>query len=373
MKNKHVKKVYTITCHNVYNHGASLQEYALLWYLDLLGYDSKSINYRPDYLSRHFNFISVDNPKFKKNIFLKLIYIIGKFPFKLLAFPRKLKFDAFSKKYIKETKKKYFSNKDLLNNLPVATSYICGSDQIWNSFFQNGKDPAFYLNFVPDDKNKISYAASFAIDEIEDNLKDFVKESVQRLNAVSVRESSGKRILNNLNIQNVVQVLDPVFLLNAVEWNKLIDKKLEKNYILVYDFDSNPKIKDIAIKLRNEYGWKIVTLNKNIKYADKNYFLQGPQEFLSLIKNANFVLANSFHAVAFSIIFKKNFFVFNRNAKINTRMRDLLELLKIDDRLIIINNRSIIKNIKINYEEVDKQLKIQIELSKKFLKNSLTC
>lgn len=366
------KKVLTITCHNVYNHGASLQEFALLKFLNDNGFDAKTINYTPDYLSYHFNLLSVDNPKWKKNIVTKILYILLKAPSKLLAYPRKIKFDSFSKKYIKETKKNYKTNRDLQLNILKADIFICGSDQIWNSFFQNGKDPAFYLNFVPDDKKKISYAASFAIDEIEDNLKDFVKENVQRLNAVSVRESSGKKILNNLNIQNVVQVLDPVFLLNTVEWDKLIDKKLEDNYILVYDFDSNPKIKDIAIKLKKKNKWKIVALNKNIKYADKNYFSKGPQEFLSLIKNANFVLANSFHAVAFSIIFKKNFFVFNRNTKINTRMRDLLNLLKIDNRLITDNNESVIKNTIIDYKEVNKQLKTQIELSENFLKNALT-
>ena len=366
------KKILTITCHNVYNHGASLQEYALLKFLENEGFEAATINYTPDYLSGHFNFLSVDNPRFKKNLLFKLLYLVLKFPSKLLSYPRKMKFDEFSERFIPETKQRYTTNEDLKTNLPSADIYICGSDQIWNSYFQNGKDPAFYLNFVPDDKKKISYAASFAIDEIEDNLKDFVKENVQRLNAVSVRESSGKKILNNLNIQNVVQVLDPVFLLNTVEWNKLIDKKLEDNYILVYDFDSNPEIKDIAIKLRNEYKWKIVALNKNIKYADRNYFLKGPQEFLSLIKNANFVLANSFHAVAFSIIFKKNFFVFNRNTKINTRMRDLLNLLKIDNRLITDDNESVIKNTIIDYKEVNKQLKTQIELSENFLKNALT-
>src|SRR5690606_20224827 len=97
---------------------------------------------------------------------------------------RKRSFDAFAKKHINTTKRLYKTNDDLKNNLPSADAYICGSDQIWNSFFANGKDPAFYLNFVPDNKLKISYAASFAIDEIEDSLKDFVKRNVKRLDHI---------------------------------------------------------------------------------------------------------------------------------------------------------------------------------------------
>ena len=95
--NSNKKKILTITCHNVYNHGASLQEYALLQYLNSLGYEARTINYTPKYLSGHFDFFSVDNPKWNKNLITKLIYIVLKFPSKLLAIPRKNKFDKFSK------------------------------------------------------------------------------------------------------------------------------------------------------------------------------------------------------------------------------------------------------------------------------------
>jgi len=365
----HRKKILTITCHNVYNHGASLQEFALLKYLNNLGYDTKTINYTPDYLSNHFNFLSVDNPKFKNNLFFRFLYIILKFPIKLFAYPRKIKFDDFSKKYINETKINYKTNSDLITDVPQADIYICGSDQIWNSYFQNGKDPAFYLNFVPKDKLKISYAPSFAIDKIENSLKEFVKQNVKHIDAISVRETSGKKILNDLNINNVTQVLDPVFLLDKNKWYELSNQPIEKNYILIYDFDNNPLIKTIAQNIKKEHNYKIITLNKNVNYADKNYYLKGPQDFLSLIKNANFVLANSFHAVAFSLIFQKTILVFNRKDKINTRMRDLLASVNLNERLI--RNFDFDYNKEIDYISVDKLLEKQIKHSKDFLKNAL--
>ncbi|TXE11660.1 polysaccharide pyruvyl transferase family protein [Seonamhaeicola algicola] len=366
-------KIKTITCHEVYNHGASLQEYALLKYLESLGHDSETIHYKPHYLSNHFNFWRISNPRFEKNIFLKAIYLIIKFPERYKMLGRKRNFDAFSKKYIKSTQKLYKNNDELKSDIPEADAYICGSDQIWNSFFENGKDPSFYLDFVPDNKLKISYAASFAIDQLEDSIKPFVKEKVSRLNAISVRESSGLKILEELNIKSAKQVLDPVFLLNHDNWLKLMaEYKHVKPYIFVYDFDSNPLIKKMANKLKNDHNWDIITVNSNINYADNNFHLEGPDIFLNLVYNASFVISNSFHAVAFSIIFKKDFVVFNRLYKINTRMRDmlnsidLLDLLMTDEKMIDVHQIN-----SINYSNSENKLNKLITSSKEFLTTAL--
>src|SRR5690606_2478234 len=190
--------IKTITCHEVYNYGASLQEHALLQFLKEEGYHSETINYKPNYLSNHFSLWEVSNPYFDKNILTRLIYKVLKLPKRIINRTRKRNFDDFSKKYIPSTKKLYKNNEGLKQFPPSADIFICGSDQIWNSFFENGKDPAFYLDFVPDDKLKISYAASFAIDELEESLKSFVKEKASRIDHISVRETSGVKILNEL-------------------------------------------------------------------------------------------------------------------------------------------------------------------------------
>lgn len=338
-------KIKTITCHEVYNHGAALQEYALLYYLNMQGHEAEAIHYKPEYLSGHFNLWAVSNPKFNKP-FVRQLYLLAKLPRRINDLRRKKVFDTFHSKYIPTGKVKYTSNEELKNNIPDADAYICGSDQIWNSYFQNGKDPSFYLDFVPEDALKISYAASFAIDHIDDNQKAFVKEKVSRLDAVSVRETSGLSILEDLGIKEAVQVLDPVFLLSQDHWNTFTNIIMDK-FIFVYDFDSNEIIEQIAKKMRDDHQWKIYTVNNNIKYADKNFWLKGPETFLSLISQSQFNITNSFHAVAFSIIFQKQFVVLNRKDKINTRMRDLLRLFDLDSSLVI-NAEPLIK---INYDQ----------------------
>ena len=364
------KTIATITCNNVYNHGATLQQYALLAYLENIKHNAYTIDYRPPYLSNHFKFGLVGNPRYSKNIFVKAIYLTLKFPGRLMALKRKNRFDNFEEKYLNKSSTIYYSNEDLKNNLPKADVYICGSDQIWNSFFQNGRDPVFYLDFVPDDKLKISYAASFAIDEIDENLKPFVKDKVSRINKVSVRESSGLRILEQLDIKNSVQVLDPVFLLPAELWQKTFVKEMKEDFIFIYDCDSNEEIKKTAIRIAKENKYKIFTVDKNIKYADRNFYYEDPAVFLSLIYNAKLILANSFHALSFSLIFNKKFLIFNRFEKINTRMRDLMVSLEVEDQLVEVFDKGI-NDIEVDYSVVNSKLDIFREKSKKFLKNAL--
>ncbi len=366
-------RIKTITCHEVYNYGASLQEYALLKVLENMGHDVEAIRYKPDYLSQHFNLLAISNNRYEKNFLFKYAYLLAKLPRRIYDLKRKREFDKFSLKYIKTTKKKYTTNFELKQNLPQAEAYICGSDQIWNSFFQNGKDPSFYLDFVPEGKLKISYAASFAIETLEEDIKPFVKEKVERLNKISVREASGVEILNGLGINEVVQVLDPVFLLPSTFWEGNFVENIpdNKDYIFIYDFDSNKQIEVIAKKLSKEKGCQIVTVNKNIKYADKNFYLDGPEKFLTLMYNAKYILTNSFHSVAFSLIFKKNFLVFNRSEKINTRMKDLLTSVRASNLLLKQDDFDYREIEEINYKVIDVILEEKIKMSKLFLTEGL--
>ena len=359
--------IRTITCHEVYNHGASLQEYALLKFLNNSGYQAETLHYKPPYLSNHFKLNGVSNPKFDKPI-LKQLYLLAKLPSRLKDLKRKSNFDKFAQKYIPTDSVLYTNNEELKANLPVADAFICGSDQIWNSFFENGKDPAFYLNFVPEEKKKISYAASFAIDELASDVKALVKDNVSRLDAIGVRETSGVRILNELGIQNAIQVLDPVFLLDKAHWEKFVNP-IREDYVFVYDFDSNAVIKEVALKLKAEKGYKIYTVNRNITYADQNFWLEGPEKFLSLVYHAKMNITNSFHSTAFSLIFQKQFVVVNRSEKINTRMRDLLSLMELHNLIGSVHEFELLGTI--DYELTNLRIEYNINASKSFLLSSL--
>lgn len=363
-------RIKTITCHDVYNNGASLQAYALQNFLESHGHTVEIINYKPQYLSNHFNLIYVDNPRWRTNIIRKLTYLTFKFPQRVLSLKKKRAFDNFRHKYLNVTHATYKTNEELKENPPVADLFIAGSDQIWNTRFPNGKDAAFYLDFAPKSSRKISYAASFAADSVDAKYSGFIKEKLAYLDAVSVREQSGVEIAKDHGVDSATWVCDPVFLLRRIDWESFIPElKSNEKYVLVYDFDSNPQIESIVKELSRINNWKIYTVNKKLDYADKNHPYAGPNEFLSLIKNAEYVISNSFHGSAFSIIFKRNFLVVPRAEDINDRMKSLLSIAGIEDRLV--TNLLDVPLSNIDYHGVERNMDIFIEGSKKYLLSNI--
>lgn len=364
-------KIKTITCHDVYNAGASLQAYALATYLQSLGHKVEIINYKPDYLSGHYRLWGRVSNRYNK-VVVRTIYQLIKFPGRLCSRlgKRKRAYDSFTKKYLPVTEKRYISNEDLKKNLPEADVYFAGSDQIWNTFFENGRDPAFYLDFVPNTKIKASYAASFATEDIVKEWKTKVTGWLHHLDYISVREKSGQCILENLGFSDVTTVLDPVFLLGEQQWDEIAGATVFKeDYILVYDFDKNRDVERIVRKLAKQNNWRIYSVFK-CKYADRCFEKEGPEMFLSLIKNATFVISNSFHATAFSLIYKKEFLVFMREEGINTRMSDLVKMAGLTERVLVTNKEYSIHTI--DYHSVYERINKEIKKSKEYIKGVLS-
>ena len=363
-------KIKTITCHDVYNVGASLQAYALVTYLRNLGHEAEIIDYKPDYLSNHYSLWGLNNPVYDRPI-VREMYNLAKLPGRLLARHGKRKkcFDAFTKNYLPRTERRYTSNEELKQNPPEADVYFAGSDQIWNSFFQNGRDPAFYLDFAPEGSVKASYAASFATEDVAEEWKPQIRQWLSGLDSISVRERSGGEIVERLGIPGAVQVLDPVFLLNSETWSAIEQKPEHREpYVLLYDFDRNPEMVQFAKKLAADNGWKLYSV-LFCGECDRCFSQEGPQMFVGLVHHAEFVISNSFHATAFSLIFQKQFVVFNRSERINTRMRDLISLVGLSDCLM---NDPRVKCSQIDYRQVAEKLDEKIVDSKAFIKKVIS-
>lgn len=358
--------INTITCHDVYNVGASLQAYALCAYLQSQGHEARIIDYKPDYLSRHYSLSWVNNPRFDKPL-VRELFLLAKLPSRLKArrSERKQKFDAFREMYLPLTKR-YDSFEALKNDPPKADVYIAGSDQIWNPLFQNGKDPAFFLQFAPRDTKCLSYAASFAGDRLTDEDRARIAPWLQTFDAISVREKSGVSLVQSMGFDGV-QVCDPVFLRSKEQWDEIALPPTEQDYIFVYDFEGNSLIRELAIKMREQSGKKIVAVFEN-EYADCVLNDLGPREFVGAIKAASTVISNSFHATAFSLIFHTDMLVVDRSEGINARMRDLLGSVGLSDRLICAVDA---EYAPIDWETVDEKAAEQIVFSKTFLENNL--
>lgn len=363
-------KIATVTCHDVYNYGASLQAYALQEYIKSLGCNYEIIDYKPDYLSNHFKLSFVANPKYDRP-FLKQAYLLAKLPGRLKLLKKKKRFDDFRKAYLKLSSKRYESLNQLKQSPPKADIYVAGSDQIWNTLFRNGLDPVFYLDFVTSASHRISFAASFATETIPDTALPFVEQMLKNFNAISVRESSALSILEKMGLQGQI-VCDPVFLLSKTDWEKLFPCPVQKDdYILVYDCEQSDELRVIATHLRKVHHIPIYTLSLSAShYADRSFIYSGPIEFLSLIAGARYVVANSFHALAFSLIFHKDFFIAKRSEKINTRMQDLLNYVGLENRLISSPKQLLCGSLQ--FKDCDNNLSELIENSKRFIKAQIS-
>ena len=193
-------KVKTITCHDVYNLGASLQAYALAEYLSEIGQEVEIIDYKPLYL-QHYNLKKVNNPAYDKPV-LKELYLLLKLPERLKGRRSKRKKNlTSSEKHFTYYESDVCTNEELKRDVPEADIYFAGSDQIWNTLFKNGKDPAFYLDFAPSESIRASYAASFATEDIVEEEKVNVKKRLEKMDYISVREKSGIEIINQLGIK----------------------------------------------------------------------------------------------------------------------------------------------------------------------------
>ncbi|BBB90117.1 MAG TPA: polysaccharide pyruvyl transferase family protein [Methylomusa anaerophila] len=355
-----------ITLHRVLNYGSFLQTYALQEYLEKLGHAVKVVDYKPNRFSNAQYFWS-KNPKGKNNIMYALLYNTAVFPKKLI---RKLIFDSYVAKYIKLTDMQYHTFADIKQHLPEADVYITGSDQVWNSNYNGEVDPAYFVDFAPQGKPRIAYAASFGRTELGMEEIQPINKLISKYNAISVRENSALKILDRLGRTDGVHVVDPTLLLNRDEWGKLIEKrKINDKYLLIYQLNNNNFMIETAKQIAKEKGLKIVKLALNRrKYAGIDFVFNNitPSDFLSLFAFADFVVTDSFHGSAFSINFNKELIVIPPE-KYGTRLISLLETMGLPERVIYKNFDLRIIAEPIDYSLVNEKLQAERRKASDFL------
>ena len=326
----------TITSHDVYNYGASLQAFSLQQFLVENCCQNEIIDYKPVYSRARYNFWYI-SPRYKfsncKLLWLPVCLFLARKRFK--TYKRKQSFDRFTKKYLRLTSKRYYDYNSLQKAHLKADVVIVGSEQVWNSDHINGRDHANYLAFVNGGK-KISYAASFGMDHIREGYEEMVREHLSSFDAITVRESHAISILRDIGLEGT-QVVDPTMLHGRTWWEKYCKDAPAEDYLLVYDFGQSDMIKKVALRIAHERGLKIYSINDftTHHYADMNINDAGPLEFISLIRGAKYFVSNSFHGTIFSMIFEIPFLVIKRTqGDVNSRMESLLQMVGLEDRLL---------------------------------------
>lgn len=338
-----------ITTHyyNSNNYGGNLQAYALCKVLQNNGIDAEQICFsrQPKKTSLRQTLkndgVLVFTKKAVKKLFDKIKKLAPKNK-KVLAQleKRKQNFLKFNQS-IPHSQKVYNQN-DVASANDVYDLFITGSDQVWHPSAIN---QAYSLEFVKE-KPKISYAASISKSSLTDNQKEYFKNFLKDYKAVSVREQNAVDILKDLSPVSVDWVLDPTMLLPADDWQQILQEcDVKGEYLFCYFLGDDKNQRKRAKEYAKQNGLKIVDiphLQGRYEKADKNFAdisIQdaSPEQFLWLIKNAKCVFTDSFHSTVFSLIFKKQFYVFERAGYkgMGGRIVSLLSLFDLNDRFVL--------------------------------------
>lgn len=331
------------------NYGSKLQALATVKTLEELGFDYEIIEYN----KKTVGFILKSLPRFLNFVFLNDRYDQFQRAIEYKRHPEVLKqinirqqaLWSFDKPFTSHLSKKYKSYSALKKE--CAEKYdavLTCSDQLWSPAALGS---GFYnLMFAPSDMLKVSWASSFGVSKIPWYQVSRTKKYLNRIQHISMRENQGAKIVKELTGKSVPVLMDPVFMFDKNKWDAVVpcEKPKYEKYIFCYFLGSNQNYRKIANELAQKTGLKIVTLRHLDRYnaQDESFgdyapYDVDPQDFLNILRNAEYVCTDSFHGTAFSIIYEKKFIAFDRysnkssNSK-NSRIESVCENLGLSDR-----------------------------------------
>lgn len=332
------KKVIILTHPLENNYGGLLQAYALQAILLKMGFDVVTDRYGS----------IIYNPANRWYIkpIRKLYYRLR--GYRYISDKDKLYISQNTRKFV-DSKIRYVDfYKGQVNPISEEVSkydiFVVGSDQIWREGYCNVD--SFFLPFVPNEKIKIAYAASFGTDNINDWTEDNVikrRNYLSSFNGVSVREESGVNICKTKLGHKAIHVLDPSLLLNSDDYEQIIkdaDYSVGNGeFIFSYILDKSESKRSLIIDVANHLNMKVLEgmpqelLTRDTKDINRCVYDSVPN-WLFKISRSNFVITDSFHGVAFSVIFNKQFCVIANEKRGQSRIESLLRLFHLEDRLI---------------------------------------
>ncbi len=369
------------------NYGSVLQSLATIKFVEKAGWDYRIIRYVK---KKNLKYIfdmgirAATNPVFRRDIYelfqKKSARIIHK-GYKINDLKRAALFDDFIENNFEGLTEYYIGYDKLIQGSENYDIIVSGSDQLWSP---SGLMSHFYtLEFCAPQVKRVSWASSFGVSEIPSEQIENTRKYLSEMDYISCREASGCKIVEKLTGTSAKHVCDPVLMFDENGWNELVSPEptLCEKYVFAYFLGNNVEQRKYVTDFAIKNNLKIVTLRHLDQYVPEDetfgdYALYdvSPERFINLIRNAAYVCTDSFHGTCFSLIFKKNFTVFNRyksDSKVskNTRIDSLCQKLGIGDRRF---NGEVIPYVnRINYEEVDKRLCMWRKESEEYLLSAI--
>lgn len=366
-------RINVITRHAPANYGSLLQAIATQKLFQRFDYDCRIIDYIPEgETGAKVAFTQVkEKSNWNKNLLKKAAYILSREPEYIVMHHKFLK---MRKRYLKMTER-CKNGEDLEKKFGKSNDiFATGSDQVWGPI-SNGKiDMAYFLNFLPDNATRVAFASSFGKSNFDKDSINEIKDKLKLYKSIAVREDRAVELIQEMGIE-AKQVLDPTLLITAKEWSKYISKAPKiKKYVLIYqihnDLNLNKYAKEYAQKAKLPL-LRVSPLFHQIGRGGKFVWLPNLDEFLSLIKNADCLITDSFHGTAFALNFNTQFIEILPKTGTSSRNQSILKLTKLENR--IVNNLDDFRYIdeKIDFAQANKILEEKRIESLDYLENIL--
>ena len=335
-----------LTFHRTSNFGSCLQTYALYKKIADLGYDCEIVDYRCEAVENREGIGA--KPSFKSLRSLLINFIQSRISFK--KYNRLMEFLQREAKLSRE-----YSRKNINEANQNYGKFIVGSDIVWGTDITNN-DYTYFLDFVEENSKKFAFSSSIGdFEKYEGEEKERIAELLKDFSKISVREADAAKWIGDLVGEKIDFVCDPTMLLTAEEWDLAAHpKKAKENYVLIYFVDSDSKIFKDAVDYAKKNGLKVYFVTKALKPIKDVKIIRPSslEEFLGLIKNANFVFTASYHGLLFSLYYHKQFLFYKRAH--SGRVVSLAEYLGIEGRCG--NDYDAFSCHPINYADVDKKI-----------------
>ena len=251
-----------------------------------------------------------------------------------------------------------------------CNTLVVGSDQVFRHHLNKRIADTFLLDFAEINCKKIAFSASFGVDKnrfLQDNSKEKIEQmkiALKSFDFVSCREKSGVEICKDILEINAEWITDPVFILDKLKYEELIQNSSQ-------DF-SNKIVSCIFEKKNNDLD-KFLTKKYNKEVVELWHSNLSVEDWLNAIKNCEFLVTNSYHAMCFAIIFNKPFIALSKDMGASARFESLFEMLNIKDQSINNINEIYEKDciFKVDYESVNKRIEEERQRGLEFLKKAL--
>lgn len=358
---------YNIHC-NFTNYGSALQSWALTKAIEKLGHKPVLVDYCPDCLKDKDplnpmkNMWDTDKESLRMcELSLPAIHINYE------------KFEKFYTENFNRTPKVYTKeNFNEIVNDEHIDGFVCGSDTIF-CVDEFGMDDGYYANYpVMRNGYSIAYAASFGDSHFDEESYKILNERLKNFKALGIRENWMIPYIKEHSKTPVQKVLDPTLLLTQDDYDTIaVKERLEENkYLLLYARRYNKKMFDYAEKIAEEKGLKIIDISLRATNAGKHrmFYEAGVEEFLSLVKYADYVVTNSFHGMIMAVHYRRPFVIFSRE-QCDIKIDEVLDVMGLSNRKMTDGTEKMLEVI--DYEKVHENISAARANSINYLKTNL--